>query len=68
MMRFFVFGWGAAYSRVRTWTGAWTGDGQPINEASVARLLSKNGILAISTSPVRLQLFFMPSDYCVVLL
>jgi len=28
----------------------------------------KIGISAIPTSPVKLQSFFMPSDYCVVLL
>ena len=48
-------------------------DGRPwtarnINKASASRLAPKIGILAISMSPVTLELFFMPSDYCVVLL
>src|SRR5882762_11068720 len=48
-------------------------DGRPwtarkINKASASRLAPKIGILAISMTPVTLQLFFMPSDSCVVLL
>jgi hypothetical protein len=39
-----------------------------INKASAGRLGPKIGILAISISPVMLQLFSMPSDYGVVLL
>src|SRR6267143_501381 len=54
----------------RTWT--WT-DGRPwtaikINKASAGPLAPKMGILTILMSPVTLQLFFMPSDYGVVLL
>jgi hypothetical protein len=42
--------------------------GRLINKASVGRFSLKIGILAILKSPVTLQLFFMPSDYGVVLL
>ena len=48
-------------------------DGRPwtaikINKASAGPLAPKIGILTILMSPVTLQLFFMPSDYGVVLL
>ena len=48
-------------------------DGRPwtarkINKASAGRLALKIGILAILMSPITLQLFFMPSEYGVVLL
>jgi len=48
-------------------------DGRPwtaikINKASAGPLAPKIGILTILMSPITLQLFFMPSDYGVVLL
>jgi len=49
----------ASGTRTVAWTGAWTAN-------KTRSRLSKIGILAISTSPVTLQLFFIPSDYCVV--
>jgi hypothetical protein len=46
----------------RTWTAI------KINKASAGPLATKIGMLTILMSPVTSQLFFMPSDYGVMLL